>query len=197
MNKAGTQTAERLLNLEKLANNAGQPIQIMLVEDEDNDILLTQNAFRKSKIHNELIVCQSIASALSYFNENHPPDVVLLDLGFPISDGREFIRAVRARPEFRRIPIIITTIDSNPEVEVECLNLGANYFLKKPVDFNFIIQLVQVHGQFKFLIVKEPGGESAESKALTWETRKLMVFELQALNERVAILEDRAAIKKP
>lgn len=199
MNAQWEQSNARLQNLKKLVDNAGEAIRIMLVEDDDGDVVLAQRAFSKSTIHNELILCQSIALALTYFENDNPPDVVLLDLGFIVGSGQDLIRAIRAKPQFRRMPIIVTTTDDNPAVKAECLALGADTFIQKPIDFKFLDRLVQVLGQFHFLLIKkgDPEHDSTEDKSLEWELRKLIVFELRAFNDRVAALEDRAPIPPP
>jgi two-component system response regulator len=117
---------------------------ILLVEDNDDDVELTLRAFAKSRILNEVVVARDGEEALDYLflrgahAQREPaenPEIVLLDLKLPKLDGLTVLRAIRSDERTRRLPVIVLT-SSNEEADVlASYDLGANSFVRKPVDF--------------------------------------------------------------
>jgi len=125
---------------------------IVLVEDNANDEELTLRAFRKSKIGNRVVVLRDGAEALDYFfcrgaHANRPAtevaQLVLLDLKLPKVDGLDVLRALRADPRTRLIPIVILTSSAEDQDLVRGYGLGANSYVRKPVDFRQFVEAVR------------------------------------------------------
>ena len=134
---------------------------IVLVEDNPNDEELTLRAFRKSKIENPVVVLRDGAEALDYFfcrgaHAGRPASevvqVVLLDLKLPKIDGLDVLRALRADPRTRLIPIVILTSSAEDQDVVRGYGLGANSYVRKPVDFTQFVEAVRQLGLYWLVI---------------------------------------------
>lgn len=138
----------------------GRPIEILLVEDEPDDIELTQLALTQAKLQNRLSVVHDGAEALAFLRGQSPfdamprPDVVLLDLKLPKQDGRQVLEEMRQDEELRDIPVVILTGTNAEHTELEALRPDA--FLTKPVDFERLAQAVGTVANLGFTIVKLP-----------------------------------------
>jgi CheY-like chemotaxis protein len=148
----------------------GRPAELLLVEDNHGDVLLTREAFRDAKIANNLSVAIDGEEAMRMLTRqgehiDHPmPDLILLDLNLPRMDGREVLRAIRAAPQLERIPVIVLT-SSNAEIDiVRSYDLKANGYIVKPVDFERLKEIVSSIESFWFTVVVLPsavGGPQA------------------------------------
>jgi two-component system response regulator len=134
---------------------------IVLVEDNENDAELTLRAFRKSKIANRVVVLRDGVEALDYFfmrgtYADRPPDeiaqVVLLDLKLPKIDGLDVLRALRADERTRLIPIVVLTSSAEEQDLVRSYGLGANSYVRKPVDFTQFVEAVRQLGLYWLVI---------------------------------------------
>jgi len=135
---------------------------ILLVEDNPDDIDLTLRAFEKSKLLNEVVVVQDGQEALDflfrkgkYAAENVVPSVVLLDLKLPNVDGLEVLRRIRENERTRLYPVVILTSSREEQDLLRGYSLGANSFIRKPVDFDKFIQAVHQLGLY-WLLLNEP-----------------------------------------
>ena len=111
---------------------------ILLVEDNPSDIKLTQRAFAKTNIANELVVAEDGQAALDYLfsdADRELPAVVLLDLKLPRVDGLEFLRRIRADKRTRLLPVVVLTNSKEERDMIESYSLGANSYVRKPVSF--------------------------------------------------------------
>ena len=111
---------------------------ILLVEDNPSDIKLTQRAFAKSNIANELVVAEDGQAALNYLFGNGSralPAVVLLDLKLPRVDGLEVLRRIRADRRTHLLPVVVLTTSKEEQDMVQSYELGANSYIRKPVSF--------------------------------------------------------------
>lgn len=141
---------------------------ILLVEDNPDDIELTLRAFEKSKIANDIVVVQDGEAALDYLfkrglyageNQGLIPEVVLLDLKLPKVDGLEVLRQIRSDERTRRLPVVVLT-SSNEDGDIfASYDLGANSFVRKPVDFVRFIEAAKHLGLY-WLILNEVPPES-------------------------------------
>lgn len=137
---------------------------ILLVEDNADDEKLTLRALRKNNINNEVVVARNGAEALDYLfgtgayagrDLSLMPQVVLLDLKLPKVDGLEVLQRVRANERTRLLPMVILT-SSNEEVDrIKGYGLGANSYVRKPVDFNQFMEAVRQLGLY-WLVLNEP-----------------------------------------
>ena len=141
---------------------AVDPIEILLVEDDPGDVLMTTEALADSKIANRLHVVNNGEEALAFLRregqyETCPrPDLVLLDLNLPRMDGREVLEIVKADPTLRRIPIVVLTTSYAEEDVVRSYDLHANAYVTKPVDFEQFVSVVRQIDDFYITVVKLP-----------------------------------------
>ena len=140
----------------------GTPIEVLLVEDDPGDVLMTQEAFEEHKVRNRLTVVSDGAEALSYLRREGAyanalrPDLILLDLNLPRRDGREVLAEVKADEDLRRIPIVVLTTSQAEEDIVRSYDLHANAYVTKPVDFDRFVDVVRSIDEFYFTIVRLP-----------------------------------------
>lgn len=145
------------------AQDAGLPIEVLLVEDDPGDVLMTQEAFKDYKIANNLNVVTNGEDAISYLRREGPyadavlPDLVLLDLNLPRRDGREVLRDIKGDPELRRIPIVVLTTSDAEDDVLASYELHANAYVRKPVDFDQFVAAVRSVDDFFIRVVRLPG----------------------------------------
>jgi len=137
---------------------------ILLVEDNADDEELTLRAFKRSKVLNQVEVVRDGAEALDYLfatgvhAERDPkamPSVILLDLKLPKLSGLEVLRRVRADERTRRIPVVVLTSSNEEKDILSSYGLGANSFVRKPVDFAQFMEAAQQLGLY-WLVMNEP-----------------------------------------
>jgi CheY-like chemotaxis protein len=144
----------------------GDPIKVLLVEDDEGDVVLIREAFEDNKVRNELAVVADGVEAMAYlrgegeFAERKRPDLVLLDLNLPRKDGREVLAEVKSDPQLRFIPVVVLTTSEADEDILRSYDLHANAYVTKPVDFDRFIEVVRQIDEFFVSIVRLPhGGE--------------------------------------
>jgi two-component system, response regulator len=137
---------------------------ILLVEDNPDDVELTLRAFRKNNISNKIIVARDGAEALDYLfgkgkydqrDEKELPILVLLDLKLPKIDGLEVLRQIRSNELTRLLAVVILTSSSEQQDVIEGYKLGANSYVRKPIDFKDFEKAIHVLGLY-WLIWNEP-----------------------------------------
>jgi two-component system response regulator len=138
---------------------------ILLVEDNPDDVDLTLRALRRHHIANDVVVANDGVQALDYLfgagshegrDIRTQPAVVLLDLKLPKVDGMQVLKEMRSSESTRRIPVVILT-SSNEEVDIlESYNLGANSYVRKPVDFQQFYEAVRQLGLYWLLLNEGP-----------------------------------------
>jgi two-component system, response regulator len=137
---------------------------IMLVEDNPDDEALTVRALKKNKIVNEVVVARDGVEALDYLfgegihagrNTAEMPQVVLLDLKLPKLDGLGVLRRLRADDRTKLLPVVILTSSNEDQDRINGYDLGANSYVRKPVDFDqFVVAAAQL-GLY-WLVLNEP-----------------------------------------
>ncbi len=138
------------------------PIEVLLVEDDPGDVLMTQEAFEEHKLRNRLTVVSDGAEALAYLRQEGKyvdavlPDLILLDLNLPRRDGREVLEEVKRDEKLRRIPIVVLTTSQADEDILRSYQLHANAYVTKPVDFERFIAVVRQIDEFFVSVVKLP-----------------------------------------
>ncbi|GGM90100.1 response regulator [Dactylosporangium sucinum] len=138
------------------------PIEVLLVEDDPGDVLMTQEAFEEHKVRNKLNVVQDGEEALAYLRregkhaEATRPDLILLDLNLPRVDGREVLQVIKEDPDLRRIPVVVLTTSQADEDILRSYSLHANAYVTKPVDFDSFIAVVRQIDEFFVSVVKLP-----------------------------------------
>lgn len=137
---------------------------ILLVEDNPDDVELTLRAFARSKVLNEIVVARDGEEALNLLlgapgtaGRELPvlPEVMLLDLKLPKIDGLEVLRRLRAHARTRRLPVVVLTTSNEEKDVIASYDLGANSFVRKPVDFAQFIAAAR-HLELYWLVLNEP-----------------------------------------
>ena len=138
-------------------NTAPNDRVILLVEDNPNDVELTIRALKKASIANTIVVARDGVEALDYLLlrgtwANRPaataPQVVLLDLKLPKVDGLEVLRALRQDPRTRLLPVVVLTSSQEEQDLISSYSLGANSYMRKPVDFLQFTEAVRQLGLY-------------------------------------------------
>jgi CheY-like chemotaxis protein len=138
------------------------PIEVLLVEDDPGDVLMTQEAFEEHKVRNNLAVVNDGVEAVAYlrregrYADAPRPDLVLLDLNLPRRDGREVLAEIKNDPNLRQIPVVVLTTSQADEDIVRSYELHANAYVTKPVDFERFIEVVRQIDDFFVSVVKLP-----------------------------------------
>jgi CheY-like chemotaxis protein len=139
-----------------------QPIEVLLVEDDPGDELMTREAFDEHKISNRLHIVRDGEEALDFLfhrgEYTHAPkvDLILLDLNLPKYDGRQVLERVRADPDLTHVPVVILTTSSSEEDILRSYKLHANAYVTKPVDVNDFIAAVRQIDEFFLTVVRLP-----------------------------------------
>ncbi len=145
------------------ATDSGIMIQILLVEDDPGDVLITREAFAENKVRNHLSVVSDGETAMAYlrregeFASAPRPDLILLDLNLPRKAGHEVLAEVKSDAELQRIPVVILTTSDAEEDILRSYDLHANAYVTKPVDFDRFLDVVRQIDEFFVTVVKLPG----------------------------------------
>lgn len=141
------------------------PEIILLVEDNPDDVALTRRAFKKSNIANELVVVGDGQEALDFLfatgpyadrDPEHLPEVILLDLKLPKIDGLEVLRRLRSHEHTRLLPVVILTSSKEEQDMASGYALGANSYVRKPVDFIEFTEAVKTLGLYWLVLNQAP-----------------------------------------
>ncbi|WP_439383042.1 response regulator [Amycolatopsis lexingtonensis] len=141
---------------------APAPIDILLVEDDPGDVLMTREAFEHHKIRNALHVAADGVEALEFLNREGRfraaprPGLILLDLNLPRKDGRELLGEIKQDPELRTIPVVVLTTSEAEEDILRSYELHANAYVTKPVDFEKFVEVVRKIDDFWVSVVQLP-----------------------------------------
>ena len=138
--------------------------KILLIEDNPDDVTLTLRALKKNSISNPVVVASDGEEALDWLfcrgvykerDELDQPAIVLLDVKLPRLDGHEVLRAIRSNPRTRLLRVVMLTTSREEQDIIESYSMGANSYIRKPVDFDEFIRVVGQIGLY-WLLVNEP-----------------------------------------
>jgi two-component system response regulator len=136
---------------------------ILLVEDNPKDEVLTLRALRKSNILNSVVVAHDGAEAIDYLFAPDAggalkplPQLVLLDLKLPKVDGHEVLKRIRAEPRTQLLPVVILTTSTEDSDRLDGYRLGANSYVRKPVDFAQFVDAVGQLGLYWLVLNEQP-----------------------------------------
>ncbi|QBI55747.1 Response regulator rcp1 [Streptomonospora litoralis] len=141
-----------------------QAIEVLLVEDDPGDVLMTKEAFQEHKVGNRLHVVSDGVEALRFLRREDEyadapvPHLILLDLNLPRKDGREVLEEVKRDDTLSHIPIVVLTTSEAEEDILRSYRLHANAYVAKPVDFEQFIQVVRQIDDFFVTVVRLPKG---------------------------------------
>lgn len=139
---------------------------ILLVEDNPDDEALTLHALQKNNLGNTVVVARDGVQALEYLFGHEEaqtqtpagelPAVVLLDLNLPKINGLEVLRRIREHPRTRLLPVVLLTSSTQEEDRLQGYSLGANSYVRKPVDFNAFVEAAGQLGLYWLLLNESP-----------------------------------------
>jgi CheY-like chemotaxis protein len=146
-------------------NETPKPNVIVMAEDDADDRLLIKDALAECQWNAEIRFVENGEQLMDYLEQKGNfadpataprPGLVLLDLNMPRKDGREVLREMKANSDFRRIPVVVLTT-SHADTDIERIyDLGANSFISKPLDFESLVNLMRLLGQYWFKAVELP-----------------------------------------
>ena len=137
-------------------------IEVLLVEDDPGDVLMTKEAFADNKVKNNLNVVSDGVEALAFLRREGKyadvprPDIILLDLNLPKKDGREVLQDIKNDTDLKRIPVVVLTTSKAEEDVLRTYNLHANCYVTKPVDLEKFIVVVKSIDVFWLTVVTLP-----------------------------------------
>jgi two-component system, chemotaxis family, response regulator Rcp1 len=139
-----------------------KPIEILLVEDNEDDIGLIEEVLEETKIRNKLHVAKDGEEAMLFLHREGKfsgfprPDIILLDLNSPKKDGRDILKEIKEDNNLRSIPIVVLTSSNSEKDIIRAYNLHANAYVTRPLDLNEFINVVKSIANFWFEVVKLP-----------------------------------------
>ncbi|HET6951265.1 MAG TPA: response regulator [Acidimicrobiales bacterium] len=145
-----------------MLTEAVRPIEVLLVEDDEGDVLMTREALEEGNVLNRLTVVGDGVVALDYLRNPTAheggvrPDLILLDLNLPRRDGRQVLEDVKSDPDLRRIPIVVLTTSEAEEDVLRSYDLHANAYVTKPVDFDKFVRVIRQIDDFFISVVRLP-----------------------------------------
>lgn len=141
---------------------------ILLVEDNPDDQVLLMRAMKKNHLANEIVVANDGVEALDYLfgtgtfegrDTSAQPELVLLDLKLPKMDGHDVLRAMRADPRTKYIPVVVLTSSVEEADMIRSYDLGANSFVQKPIDFEEFVEAAAKLGLYWLVLNKPVNGK--------------------------------------
>ena len=143
----------------------GQPIIILMADDDADDRMLTKDALEESRVLNELRFVEDGEELMDYLTrrgkfsdpaDSPRPGLILLDLNMPKKDGREALKEIKADPDLRRIPVVVMTTSKAEEDIFRSYDIGASSFITKPVTFGRLVDLMRALGEYWVEFVELP-----------------------------------------
>jgi two-component system response regulator len=143
----------------------GQPIVILMADDDADDRMLTKDALAESRVINDLRFVEDGEELMDYLrgrgkfadkDEFPRPGLILLDLNMPKKDGREALREIKQDADLRRIPVVVMTTSQAEEDIFRSYDLGASSFITKPVTFDRLVDLMKTMGEYWVEFVRLP-----------------------------------------
>ena len=146
-----------------IGSDSGIMIQILLVEDDPGDVVITREAFAENKVRNQLSVVSDGEAAMAFLRREEDyadaprPDLILLDLNLPRKAGHEVLAEIKSDADLQRIPVVVLTTSDAEEDILRSYDLHANAYVTKPVDFECFLNVVRQIDDFFVTVVKLPG----------------------------------------
>lgn len=137
-------------------------VEILMVEDNPADVRLTEEAFKDAKVLNNMSVVGDGVEAMAFLRREGKyanaakPDLILLDLNLPKKDGREVLAEIKNDPDLKRIPVVILTTSEDEKDILKAYDLHVNAYVRKPVDLDQFMKVVEAVEDFWLTVVKLP-----------------------------------------
>lgn len=150
------------MSTEQVLSRSAHPIEILLVEDDDDDVRLTKKAFEKDRILNRIHRVQDGIEALAFLRQEGPyadvrrPDLILLDLNMPRMSGREVLKQIKSDANLRQIPVVVLTTSDDERDVAESYDHQANSYVTKPVDLETFREILRALKDYWFSVVRLP-----------------------------------------
>jgi two-component system response regulator len=144
--------------------NNNQPVEVLLVEDNPNDVELVLRAFKKHNLDNKVHVVRDGAQALEFIfctgaykdrDIEKPPKVIILDLKLPKVSGKEVLKRIKSDERTKTIPVVVTTSSQEESDIFESYHLGVNSYIVKPVDFQKFVDTIAQLGLY-WVVINKP-----------------------------------------
>ena len=148
-----------------MSKTNGQPIVILMADDDADDRMLTKDALQESRVLNELRFVEDGEELMDYLtrkgkyanaDDSPRPGLILLDLNMPKKDGREALKEIKSDPNLRRIPVVVMTTSKAEEDVFRSYDFGASSFITKPVTFDRLVELMKALGEYWVEFVELP-----------------------------------------
>jgi len=143
-----------------------KPVEILLVEDNEDDVVMTREAFDAANLINIVQVVKDGEEAMAYLRRQGPykeakqPGLILLDISMPKKDGLQCLKEIKADPALRHLPVIMLTTSSREEDIVKSYSAGACSYISKPVRFQNFHEVVKAFKLYWSLVSKIPASRS-------------------------------------
>lgn len=143
----------------------GEPITILMADDDQEDCMLAKDALEEARLANDLRFVEDGEELMDYLKrrgkyanpkDSPRPGIILLDLNMPRKDGREALEEIKADPELKTLPVVILTTSDADEDILRSYDLGANSYITKPVTFDGLIKIMLALKTYWFEIVELP-----------------------------------------
>ena len=140
----------------------GKLVNILLVEDNEPDVVLTQEAFREARVPNILYVVEDGIEAIEFVRRQKKyttaprPDLILLDLNLPGKDGRAVLEEIKSDPALATIPVVVLTTSADEKDVLRAYASHANCYITKPVDFAHFMKVIKMIESFWLMVVRLP-----------------------------------------
>jgi CheY-like chemotaxis protein len=150
------------MNMSQLKDTVS-PVKILLVDDDEGDVILTQKALQSGKLLCSLSVVEDGVQAMAFlkqegeYSQAPRPDLILLDLNMPRMDGRETLSKIKDDDDLKNIPVVVLTTSEADRDVVQSYNLQASCYVTKPVDLKQFSDVVQSLKGFWLCVVRFPG----------------------------------------
>ncbi len=142
--------------------STARPIEVLLVEDDEGDVLITREALAEGKVLNRLHVVSDGDEAVAYLRRKKPharatrPDLILLDLNLPKLHGHQVLADIKSDADLRRIPVVVLSTSSADEDIIRSYDLHANAYVTKPVDFDRFVNVIRQIDDFFISVANLP-----------------------------------------
>lgn len=145
-----------------ISPQSARPIEILLVDDDDDDVRLMEKALERDRIINNVqrvddgIEAMALLRREGQYADARRPDLILLDLNMPRKDGREVLKEIHEDPDLATIPVVVLTTSDDDRDVIECYKHMVNSYVTKPVDLLQFRDILQVVREYWFSVVRLP-----------------------------------------